>query len=356
MTYTGIVTDNRYLDHETGDGHPENPYRLKRIYSRLKENGLKTGLVEIAPREALIDELVGVHSPDYLKLLAATACKAPCALTPDTMMSEGSYLAALLSAGGMMEAIDSVMKGTVTNAFVLARPPGHHAEYSRAMGYCLLNNVALGAVHARKLWGVDRVLIVDWDVHHGNGTQHAFETDPSVLFFSIHQYPHFPGTGLYTENGIGRGEGYTVNIPISKGYGDGEYIEIFRTVLPVLAEKFKPGLILVSAGFDTHSTDPLGGMKMTTRGFAGLTRCLMDVASMTCDGKLVMCLEGGYATDALADSVAAVLMEMSGATTCRLEQLTGKASAKKIDHAVKRLIHMQGPFWRGLISLGRHSK
>ena len=255
-----------------------------------------------------------------------------------------------MAAGGLFEAITGVVDGIVDNAFVLARPPGHHAEKSRAMGFCLFNNVALGAAFARKALGLKRVLIVDWDVHHGNGVQHIFEQDPSVFYFSIHQYPLFPGTGVFTETGRGPGEGYTINIPLSRGYGDGEYLLFFDKILWPVAQMFKPELILVSAGFDTHRKDPIGGMRMTANGFAALTRSLMELAETCCHGRLVMTLEGGYHLEALKQSVKAVLREMADQTYTSPTGVLAGANIKKAGPAIFRSIKVHGIYWENLKS------
>jgi acetoin utilization deacetylase AcuC-like enzyme len=343
---TGIVRDAGYLEHHTENGHPENHRRLAAIYDMLDAPDMQKRFVTIAPRLARRDEILMLHSPEHLKKIASTAGHAYTALTPDTHASAGSYRAARLAAGGLFEAVAAVVSGNLQNAFALVRPPGHHAERSRALGYCLFNNVALGAAYARESLGLPKVLIVDWDVHHGNGTQHMFEKDNSVLFFSIHQYPHFPGTGFYTEAGSGRGEGFTVNIPIPRGYGDGEYVAIFEKVLRPLALEFGPSLILVSAGFDMHVSDPLGGMKLTDGGFAGLTRSLMNMADDCCNGKLVLALEGGYNAETIGGCVKAVLNELSDTTHCRPEAMAASANRKKLAYALRRSVNVQRHYWK----------
>ena len=345
MSVTGVITDRRYLAHHMPDGHPEHVRRLQGVYDRLSaETELVGRLQPIAARLASEAEIVQVHRRGYYLKIAATARSEHTALTADTFASAESFAAAGLAAGGLFEAIVAVVDARVDNAFALVRPPGHHAEASRALGYCLFNNAALGAAFARSHYGIERILIVDWDVHHGNGTQHMFEDDPGVLFFSIHQYPLFPGTGQFTETGRGRGEGYTVNLPLPKGYGDAEYAAIFQRLLVPLAEAYAPELIIVSAGFDTHRNDPLGGMCMTEIGFAALTRILMDVAAACCAGRLVMVLEGGYHVGALAASVVAVLAEMSGLTRSPWPR-TEAADRRKIDYALSRSLPVLRPFW-----------
>ncbi|MDM8525150.1 histone deacetylase [Desulfococcaceae bacterium HSG8] len=348
MDKTGIVRDIRYLDHVTGDGHPENHRRLEAVYAMLDGPDMMGRFTEIVPRAASEEEILLVHSPDYLKKIAATAGQEHRALTPDTHISPDSYETARLAVGGLSQAISEVVSGKIENAFVLVRPPGHHAEQSRAMGFCLFNNVAAGAMFAREILGISRVLIVDWDVHHGNGTQHAFEHDPTILFFSMHQYPHFPGTGLFTETGRGKGEGFTLNLPLPKGYGDAEYVALFENLLRPVAMEFEPELILVSAGFDTHKADPMGGMRMTPAGFAGLTRSLMQIADICCGGKLVFSLEGGYNTAALSDSLKAVLHELSGQTCCHVSDMAARAARGKTKYAIKRCTHVHRHFWKSL--------
>ena len=337
---TAIIKDDRYMNHMMENGHPESQKRLKAIYEMLDQDGISKNIITIKPRPAIKEEILLVHSPGYFDTIEKTRLKQEVALTPDTFASKGSYDAAMLAAGGIFTAIKGVVSNRYENAFVLSRPPGHHAEKSRAMGFCLFNNIALGAAFAKTFLKLKKILIVDWDVHHGNGTQHAFESDPSVLFFSIHQYPLFPGTGLFTETGIGRGEGFTVNIPLPRKYGDGEYAALFNEILKPLALKFSPDLILVSAGFDTHKNDPLGGMIMTSEGFGALTGSLMDIARACCNGKLILTLEGGYNEKALARSVKTVLEELSGKTHTNFYNIAKRADKKKQNYAVKRYINV----------------
>ncbi|MCP4692222.1 MAG: histone deacetylase [Desulfobacterales bacterium] len=318
----------------------------------LDEPEMQKRFVEIEPRPASEKEVCLVHAPEYLNRIAATEGKEYSHLTADTHASAGSYQAAMLAAGGVLRAIEQVKAGELQHAFALVRPPGHHAERSRAMGFCLFSNTAIGAMFARRELGLKRVLIIDWDVHHGNGTQHAFEEDPSVLFFSLHQHPLFPGTGVFTETGLGPGEGYTVNLPLPKGYGDGEYAAIFEKVLRPIAKEFAPELILVSAGFDTHAADPLGGMRMTEAGFAGLTRSLMETAEMCGDGKLVFVLEGGYDQCSIANSTRAVLDELTGVTVSSPSRMAERAVPKKLGYAVSRCQHVHQRFWKGLGAAG----
>ncbi len=352
MKSTGIVRHDAFLNHLTEEGHPENKGRLESIYAMLDGPDMQKRFVEIEPRPASEEEVCLVHAPEYLEQIAATEGREYSRLTADTHASAGSYQAALLAAGGVLTAIERVHAGELSHAFALVRPPGHHAERSRAMGFCLFGNAAMGAMFARRELGLKRVLIIDWDVHHGNGTQHAFEADPSVLFFSLHQHPLFPGTGVFTETGLGPGEGCTVNLPLPKGYGDGEYAAIFERLLRPLAIEFAPELILVSAGFDTHAADPLGGMRMTTAGFGGLTRSLMETAKTCGDGKLVFILEGGYDRESMAACTRAVLDELTGATISSASLMAEQAAPKKVRYALSRCRHVHRQFWKSLEAVG----
>jgi acetoin utilization deacetylase AcuC-like enzyme len=231
-------------------------------------------------------------------------------LDPDTGVSPGSWRAALLSAGGALLACDAVLAGKARSAFVCTRPPGHHAEAGRAMGFCLFNNIAVAARHLQRAHGLGRILIVDWDVHHGNGTQHMFETDPTVFYFSTHQFPFYPGTGSARETGSGRGAGFTLNYPMPAGSGDAEYIEVFQSVLCPEIDRVQPEAILISAGFDAHRDDPLAGMSLTEKGYAALTSILREAAGRHCDGRIISLLEGGYDLQALAAAVEAHLLAL----------------------------------------------
>ena len=348
MYKTGIVKDMRYLDHDMGAYHPESPKRLEVVYGMLKEADMKGNFEEIPVRLAKRDELLLIHSPDYVDRLAATEGKKATYLDPDTQTSAGSYKAALLAAGGLCEAISLVNSGQIENAFALVRPPGHHAERARAMGFCLFNNVAIGARYVQTNLGLDRILIVDWDLHHGNGTQHSFDSDPSILYFSTHQYPYYPGSGSYHEIGTGKGEGFTINVPLSTGCGDGEFVAIFDRILRPVALEYNPEIILVSAGFDIYMGDPLGGMNVTPNGFAGLTRSIMDIAGSCCDGKLVITLEGGYDLKGLRDSVKAVLMELAGMAKTSITDLLAGADESMVDLVLKPVKKIHSNYWESL--------
>ena len=348
MTGTGIVRDERFMEHQMGPYHPESPERLEVIYAMLDGADMRGHFQEVPVRRAEIEELLLIHSPEYVEELAATEGKEYTYLDPDTQTSSGSYEAALLAAGGMCEAISLVHSGELDNAFALVRPPGHHAEKARAMGFCLINNVAIGARYAQEHLKLQRVLVVDWDLHHGNGTQHSFENDPSILYFSAHQYPFYPGSGALNEAGIGKGEGFTVNVPLSGGYGDGEYVGIFERVLRPIAIEFNPEIILVSAGFDTHKEDPLGGMRVTPAGFAAMTRSIMRMGEECCKGNVVLTLEGGYDIQGQCDSVKAVLKELSGLSHADIVNVVAQADPRAIEAATKKAIEVQRRYWKSL--------
>jgi acetoin utilization deacetylase AcuC-like enzyme len=304
MATTGLVYHPAYLDHDMGAGHPESPNRLRAILSRLDQNGVLPRLVRIEPKPAADEWITQVHAAAYVKKLKTVQPESGhVSLDADTSMSPGSLPAAYLAAGGALAAVDAIMVGRVQNAFCAVRPPGHHAERDRAMGFCLFNNVAIAARYIQKRHGLARVMIVDWDVHHGNGTQHSFYDDPSVLFFSTHQYPHYPGTGRSSERGEGTAEGTTINVPLSGGQGDEEYEQIFQRILVPAADAFKPEAVIISAGFDAHRDDPLAGMGLTEDGYAALTRIVADIAKRHAQGRVLSCLEGGYNLQALAASV-----------------------------------------------------
>ena len=311
MAKSIVVKDNRYINHITRSGHPECHQRLEAIYAMLDDSDMQ-GMVEtVQPRPAAKEELSYVHTPAYIDAIESTAGKEFTSLDPDTNTSAGSWEAAVLAAGGTMLGIDMVMDGKADNGFALVRPPGHHAEAGRAMGFCLFNNVAIGAHHLLKKHKLKRVLIIDWDIHHGNGTQNAFYGMSEVLYFSSHQYPYYPGTGAFEETGSGAGKGYTVNVPLSGGQGDEDYDYLYRDILEPITAQYKPEFILVSAGYDTYYRDPLGTMDVTPKGFANLTRFLRSLALTYCDGKIFYTLEGGYNIAGIAESVKQTLLALA---------------------------------------------
>lgn len=334
MAKTGIVRDEFYKKHDMGAYHPESPARLETVYSMIDDEGLNTLLTTIEPREATKEEITAVHTADYFDQVAHTATRGRMiALDPDTTACPETFQAAKLAAGGLLLLVDAVHEGSLDNGFALVRPPGHHAESDRAMGFCIFNNVSVAAQHLIDHYGLERILIVDWDLHHGNATQHQFYNSSQVLYFSTHQYPYYPGTGAFEDTGVRSGEGYTVNVPLSPGAGDFEYFKIFRDVLQPLAREFKPQFILVSAGFDTYFQDPLGSMQVTPEGYGRLTRQLLDTADEVCGGRLAITLEGGYALDGMRDGTKMVLQELSGKNTTPLlsdDQPTMDAVIKRV--------------------------
>jgi len=347
---TGIVKDDKYLNHCIEGDHPECPERLQVLYSMLEEPDMSGRFKEIPARIATQEELLLVHSPQYIKDLEATEGTAFTSLDSDTGTCALSHEAALLAAGGLCRAVASVCSGEVRNAFALIRPPGHHAEESCAKGFCLYNNIAIAAKFAQKQCGLERVLIVDWDLHHGNGTQHSFEGDPTVLYFSVHQRHTFPGTGKFREAGKGHGKGFTVNLPLLPGCGDGDHLLLFEKILKPIAREFAPQIVLVSAGFDIHAADSMGAMAVSTQGFAGLTQSVMEIAESNCDGRLVLSLEGGYDLASLRDSVKAVLLELAGVTTTDPGRVLTKADRKKMDRVLRKVWRIHGSHWPSLAS------
>jgi acetoin utilization deacetylase AcuC-like enzyme len=301
---TGFVYHERFLDHDTGPGHPERPDRLKAIETHLKETNLWTKLQHVMIDHASEEWILKVHTPQHVKFIREACQRGMTVLDQgDTHACKESYEIALLAAGGVMAGIDAVVNNLLTNVFCAVRPPGHHAERNAVMGFCLFNNVAVGARYAQLCHDVERVAIIDWDVHHGNGTQDIFYDDKSVFYFSTHQYPFYPGTGSRSERGTGEGDGYTLNIPMRAGCGEPEYLEAFtKEIVPVL-DGYRPDLIIISAGFDAHKDDPLANINLTEESFARMTSILIEAANKYCNGRIVSVLEGGYNLQSLARSV-----------------------------------------------------
>jgi acetoin utilization deacetylase AcuC-like enzyme len=306
---TGLVYHPACVEHDTGRAHPERPQRLRAVRERLDASGLAGELEVLEPRTATRAELLRIHDARHLDAMEARCARGPGSLDGDTHVGPASWRAALLAAGGMLEAVEKVERGEWRNAFVAVRPPGHHAEHARAMGFCLLNNVAIAAA-ALRARGRERVAILDRDVHHGNGTQHLFERDPSVFYASLHQWPLYPGTGAAEERGLGAGEGATLNCPMEPGTRDADWITALEAeVLPAF-EAFEPDFVLISAGFDAHERDPLADVRLSEDGFRVLTRRMVELAAARCGGRLVSVLEGGYDLQALASSVEAHVEEL----------------------------------------------
>lgn len=344
MSSLAIIKDDRFMEHNPGPGHPESSNRLRVIHSLIDAEF--AGLPLIQPRLAAEDELALVHDPFYIRTVAATERKVHSQLDPDTSLSASSYEVARLAAGGLLQAVDRIMdqpSRAFHSVFAFVRPPGHHAEYDRAMGFCIFNNIAIAAAYAKKKHGLNRILIVDWDLHHGNGTQHAFYNDPAVLFFSSHQFPYYPGSGNYDQAGSGEGEGFTVNAPFPTGFGDDEYIRVYSEILRPVAIEYKPELVLVSAGFDPYIKDPLGGMGVTGEGFGALAAIVRGIAEQTCGGKVLITLEGGYNPSGLREGVRTVLHAFANP----LQALTMPA-APAADGVIRNIISHQKRYWKSL--------
>jgi acetoin utilization deacetylase AcuC-like enzyme len=342
---TTIFTDPRFLDHDPGAHHPESPARLAAILADLSAHPV-TGTVTRAPRAASDAEIEAVHHPAYWQSLRARA-GTTAMLDADTSISPGSVAAAALAAGAAVGAVEEVWSGRADNAFALVRPPGHHAEAAGAMGFCLLNNAAIAAEAARQL-GAQRVMLLDWDVHHGNGTQHLFEQRRDILYLSAHQYPYYPGTGASDEVGFAAGAGFTVNCPLPPGQGDADYGAVFHDLFLPAGEAFRPDLIIVSAGFDAHLRDPLADMRVSERGFAAMCTSLNELARSHCGGKIVLLLEGGYDLEALAQSVRACLEVLTGARREDFPVGVGRAAPAVIHDtqtALRRAGGMVAPDW-----------
>jgi acetoin utilization deacetylase AcuC-like enzyme len=314
LMLTGIVRDDRYLDHMPGHTHPEHPGRLRTIHEMLDANS-PSGLVQIPATPATLEELELVHTPTYVKKVLKTSEQTHTSLSPDTPACSKSYLSAWLAVGGCLRALDALMDRKCQACFCLVRPPGHHALGDRAGGFCFFNNLGIAARYARQKYGLKRILIVDWDIHFGNGFQELFYSDPAVLCFSSHDMLLYPFSGAMEETGGGSGAGYTVNIPLSRSFEDGDILYIYGEILTPIIRRFQPELILVAAGFDGHREDPIGLSRMTSRGYGRLTRLLLQLLPEAGNPPLLLSLEGGYNFRALADSVLEVIGTLAGSTS-----------------------------------------
>jgi len=310
----GLVYDPIYLKHDTGQ-HIENVQRLVAIIAHLEQTQLKQQLTLIKPRAASVEEISLVHDTRYISHIQDVAQKGGGWLDVDTVMSPDSYQAAIYAAGGTIRASEAVMNGEVGSAFALVRPPGHHATSQQAMGFCIFNNVAIAAKYILNKYKLDRVSIIDFDVHHGNGTQAAFYDNPKVLYVSTHEHPFYPGTGRIEETGNGAGTGTTVNIPLPAGCGDSEYLQAFEQIIVPVTRRFNPQVIMVSAGYDLHWADEIALMQVSVTGFAQMVRIIVGLANELCSGRLVFTLEGGYHLKALAYSVKATFDVLLGRAT-----------------------------------------
>ena len=339
MARTGIVIDPRYMDHNTGPEHPERPDRIAVLLPVV--DAMAGSITRVPARPATGNELALVHDPAYVEEVAATQRQPGFAFDADTPTSPETYPIACLAAGGFLALLDAVMSKTVDNGFAMVRPPGHHAERNQAMGFCFFNNVAVGAEYLRRHHGLERILIVDWDLHHGNGTQHLFEDDPGVLYVSTHQYPYYPGTGTIDEVGQHAGEGYTVNLAFPAGFGDAEYGEAFQAIIDPIARQYDPQFVLISAGFDAHTRDPLGGMVVTEAGFSAMARVLLAVAREHSHGRCAAILEGGYDLTAIRNSTQHVLAEFRAEDA----PLPAAAAPSRAGILIERIKKTQRRYW-----------
>mgnify|MGYP001233720969 CR=1 FL=1 len=312
MRRTAVYRHPLFLEHDTGKGHLESPSRLHALYQELDGDDLAARLLFPLFPPASLAAVQLNHSSELVRTVAATSTRMASFLDADTRTSAASYAAALLAAGAVIDGIERLVQGEIDNGFCLVRPPGHHAEFHRAMGFCLFNNVAVGAQWALHHLGLQRILIVDWDVHHGNGTQKSFYQTDQVLYCSLHQYPFYPGTGALLESGEGPGQGYTVNVPLCSGHGDMEYARVFNQLIVPITRAYQPQLVLVSCGFDCMAGDPIGAMRVTPAGIAYMTRVLRELAEEMCQGRLLCTLEGGYDHNNMWTGVLAMLSELGG--------------------------------------------
>jgi acetoin utilization deacetylase AcuC-like enzyme len=304
----GIVFDPVFLLHNPGPTHPESPKRLVAVQEAIK--GLDLAITGIPARVASREELCLVHSPGYVDQILSMKIDGIMQLDPDTAVSEHSPEAARRAVGGVIEAVDRVMQGELKKVFCAVRPPGHHAEPDRAMGFCIFNNIGIGAAHALSRWNLERVAIIDWDLHHGNGTQDVFYDTDEVLYISLHQYPFFPGTGKATEQGEGKGLGFNINLPMVPGSSDEDFRTAFQEIIIPALTNYEPELVLISAGFDAHRDDPLGDLYLTTEYFGEMTAIINEIASVSAKGRVISVFEGGYNLQALKDCVSVHLREL----------------------------------------------
>ncbi|MFN2269959.1 MAG: histone deacetylase [Anaerolineae bacterium] len=338
---TAYVYSPIYLEHDQ-PSHPENARRLKRILEMLEREDVLGRLTLLEPRRATDEELERVHTPEHIAQVRQMARAGGGNLDLDTYMAPASFDAALMAAGGLVRAVEAVLAGEIDNGFALVRPPGHHATPTRAMGFCLFNNVAVAARAALAEGRAERVFIVDFDVHHGNGTQDVFASDPAVFYASTHQYPYYPGTGHWGETGYGDGEGTVLDVPLPPGVGDAGYAQIFAELIGPLAERFQPDLLLVSAGYDAHWNDPLAQMNLSLQGYAWLGRDLVDMAQQLCNGRIVFALEGGYQLDVLACGVLNAFYAMMGEDTIADPFGPSPYPERPVDDLIVRLRELHG--------------
>ena len=342
-----VIEDPRYREHSGPAGHPERPERLSAVSDAIASRACAE-LVHCSPREATPDEILRVHPAEHGELLRAAARRAPGQLDADTFMAPRSEEIARLAAGASAQLALQVAAGDFAAGFAAVRPPGHHAETRRAMGFCLYNNAAIAVRALQAEAGVERVLLFDWDVHHGNGSQQVFEADPSVLYVSLHQWPHYPGTGDFGERGSHAGTGATLNVPLPAGCGDLEYLAVSQRLLVPAVEAFRPEIVIVSSGFDAHRDDPLASMQVTGAGFGAMARVVRALADAHCGGRLVVILEGGYALTGLRESTAELLDAL---LSNRVQPPADALPHPQIDDIVDRVSAVHGLDFPGLARL-----
>ena len=339
---TGVVFTEEFKKHDTGKGHRESAMRVDAVSRALVDSSLAGKLEPLAPRPAEREEILLVHWDRFYEEVSKSADRDKTFLDADTVASSDTSMVAHLAAGAALVGVEAVLGGKVQNAFAFSRPPGHHVKPDKAMGFCVFNNVAIAVKYAQQRFQLKRILVIDFDVHHGNGTQKVFYTSPEVLYVSTHQSPHYPGSGAAGEVGRDEGEGFTVNVPMPSGMGDAEYLRVFSDIVVPVGQEFAPELVLVSAGFDAHRDDPLGGMNVTREGYAAMTDEILRLARSKCAGRAVFVLEGGYHLGALESSIVSVLAAMSG----------GRPSIDYPDDAAAELVReirkAHSPYWKSL--------
>lgn len=346
MRRVGTALDRRFLRHVPPEEHPENPKRLEVVQSLLERPRYAETLVRLPARAAVLKDLLRVHTRAHIDRLSETAgTRLPVFPDPDTYVTADSWDAARYAAGTTVAAVKAILEGEIDAACVFPRPPGHHAESDRTSGFCMLNNIAIAAAHAIEAKGLARVLVLDWDLHHGNGTQHAFYSRRDVLYMSLHQHPQFPGTGAVAEIGAGEGRGFNVNVPLPAGRGDRDYLAVFRELFLPIARRYSPELVLVSAGFDPYYLDPLGGMKVTADGFGRMTQHLLALADECCEGRIAFVLEGGYHLEGLRDCVRAMLDTCLGEDGAASAD-PGEPPSPEGKAAIDRTRAVLAPFWK----------
>lgn len=342
MLKTGIIQDDLFLEHDTGTFHPERKERLISIHEGLQSYPRSSQLVRFKPRMASAEELQLIHTAAHIRRIQQTSGRPSVQLDPDTVAGSKSYEVARYAAGSLLQLIDALFEGEIQNGFAFVRPPGHHAEPDRAMGFCLFNNAAIGAAYALTKYKLPRVLVVDFDVHHGNGTQKAFYSRNDVLYISTHQWPLYPGTGDFPELGEGAGRGFTVNFPLPSGSDDATYQLLFERILVPIGRHYRPDLLLVSAGYDAYVEDPLAGMEVTPEGFGCISQSLVTLAGEVCQGKVVFLLEGGYHLRGLQKSVLRSLDVLTGHSPPQ----TSREPTPTFESILEKSRWVFGPYWK----------